>query len=71
MHVRVDEARHQGCVAKIDGLGSGGMSHGGAGSHDLSAFYQDFAGAENATRFYIEKTRGMENDGLRRRRSLR
>jgi hypothetical protein len=71
MDVGVDQAGHQGCVAEIDGLRSGRMGYGGAGSYNLSAFDEDLAGGEDATRFYIEKTRGMQNDGVRRRRSLR
>ena len=71
MNVGVDQARHQGRVAEIDGLRTGGMGYGGAGSHDLSAFDQDLTGGENTARFYIEKTRGVENDGLRCGRSLR
>ena len=71
MHVGVDQARHQGGVAEVDGLRSGGMSNGGAGSNDLPAFDQDLAGGKNTARFYIEKTRGMKNDGVRCGRSLR
>jgi hypothetical protein len=47
------------------------MGYGGAGRHDLSTFDKDLAGGENTTGFYIEKTRGVENDGLSGGRSLR
>jgi hypothetical protein len=47
------------------------MGYGRAGSHNLSTFDQDLAGGENTTGFYIEKTRGVENDGLGSGWSLR
>jgi hypothetical protein len=68
--VSVNQARHQGGVAEVDGLCAGGMGNRGAGSHDLSAFDQDFAWGEDTARFYIEKTRSMENDGGRCGRRL-
>jgi hypothetical protein len=71
MYVSVDQTRHQGRIAEIDGLRAGGMANRGAGSNDLSAFDQHLARGENTARFYVEKARGMENDGLRRGWSLR
>jgi hypothetical protein len=47
------------------------MGYRGGGSYDLSAFDQDLTGGKDTTRFYIEKARGMENDGVRCGRSLR
>ncbi|MEA3005630.1 MAG: hypothetical protein QOI94_899, partial [Acidobacteriaceae bacterium] len=71
MYVGVYQARHQGGVAEVDGLRSGGMSDGGTGGNDFSTFDQDLTGGENTACLYIEQARGMEDDGLRCRRRLR
>ncbi len=71
MHVGVDQAGHQGGVAQIDGLGSGGMGDGGAGGNDLLSFDQDLSGDKHAAALDIEQARGMENDGVRGCGSLR
>jgi hypothetical protein len=71
VYVGVDQARHEGGIAEVDVLRSGWMGYGGAGGNDFSAFDKDFTGGENTACFYIEKARGMENDGWGRRRSLR
>ena len=65
MYVGVNQARHQGGVAQIDGLGPGGMGDGGAGGNDLLSFNQDLAGDKHAAALYIEQARGMENDRVR------
>ena len=70
MHVGVDQAGHQRRVAQIDGLRSGGMGDGRAGGNDLLSFDQDLPGGKHAAAFDIEQARGMENDGVRWRRSL-
>jgi len=62
MDVGVDEAGHQGRVAQIDGLGSGGMGYGGAGGNDLLSFDQDLSGGKHAASLDIEQAGGMEND---------
>jgi hypothetical protein len=71
MYVGIDQTRHEGCVAEVDGLHPGGVSYGGAGGNNFSALNQDLTGSENTACFYIEQARGMENDGLRRGQSLR
>jgi hypothetical protein len=58
----VNQAGHQGRVAQIDGLGSGGMGYGGAGGNDLFSFDQDLSGDKHAAALDIKQARGMEND---------
>jgi hypothetical protein len=68
--VGVDQARHQRGVAKVDGLRSGGVGHGGAGGNNLVPLHQDLSRRNNASGFDIEQARGMENDWVPRRLSL-
>ena len=70
MDVGVDQPRHQRGIAKIDGLRSCRVGYGGAGGDNLLSFDQDFSGGKNAAGFDVEQARGMENDGVRRSRSL-
>ncbi len=67
MHVRVDEAWHQGCVAEVDELCSGWMSDAGAYGRDAFAFDADFGGRDDPSGGDVEHSRGVEDNwGLRR-----
>ncbi len=70
MDVGVDQSGHQRGIAKIDGLRSSRVSYRGAGGDNLLPFDQDFSGGKDAAGFDVEQARGMENDGMRRSRSL-
>ena len=66
MHMRVDQARHQGGVAKIDHFGARGMLHAAADGGDALAFDQDFAGADDLAGFHVQQPRGVKDDRMRR-----
>ncbi len=53
--VGVDQARQQGAVAEVDGLGASGMAHGCAHLGDSFAFDQDLAGREDFPGFDLEQ----------------
>jgi hypothetical protein len=59
----VDEAGHEGGVAKIEDLGSGGMRDGGAGGGDALAFDENLAWGEDAAGVDFEEAGGVEDDG--------
>ncbi len=66
VHVRVDQSGHEGAVAGIDDLGSGGMGHVLGDLGDAIAGDEDFGGGNDACGGYIEHVRGAENDHLLR-----
>jgi ethanolamine ammonia-lyase large subunit len=65
MHVGVDQARHQGCIAEIDGLRAPGVGDRGADGNDLVSFNQHLSWGQDAATLDIEQARGMENHGVR------
>ncbi len=62
MHVRVDEAGHQGCVAEVDDLCSGWMRDAGAYGCDAFALDADFGGRNDLSCGDVEHSRGVENN---------
>ena len=68
MHMRVDQARHQGGVAQIDHFRARRMTDRAAHRRDAVALDQDLAGRHDAAAFRVEQARGMQHNGVRRRR---
>jgi hypothetical protein len=58
MYVRVDEARHQGCVAEVDDLCSGWVSDAGANGCDALTLNADLCGCDDLSDGDIEHSRG-------------
>ncbi len=64
MHMRVDQARHQGGVAQIDHFGVRGMLHAAAGGRNAFAFDQDFTGTNDLAALHIQQPGGVQNDRM-------
>jgi hypothetical protein len=69
--VRVNQARKEGGVAKVNNFGAGGASDFCADFFYDVALDKDFAGGSNAAGVYVEEAGGVEDDGMRLRRGLR
>jgi hypothetical protein len=70
MHVGVDEAGHQGCVAEVDDLRSGWVSDVGSYGGDALAFDQDFGRSDDLSVRDVEHPCGVEDDGMLQWRGL-
>jgi hypothetical protein len=65
MHVRVDQAGHQGAVPEIDDFRARGMFHTRSHLGDAVALNQDFAWLDDLPGFDIQQPRGMQDHGTR------
>ena len=62
VHVSVDQAGEQSCVAEIDDLRPGWMINGRAGGSDAVALDQYFAWRDDVSGLDVQEPRGMEDD---------
>ena len=62
--VGVDETRHQGCGAEVDGLGSRGVGDVLADLGDAVAGDEDFAGGDELAGGDVEQVSGVEDCGF-------
>ena len=63
MHVHIDEARHEGAIAKVDGFGSGLMSDARTDFDNAFAPNQDLARCDHLSRFDIQHACRVEYYG--------
>jgi len=69
--VRINQAGHQGAVAKVDNLGSRGMTDSASHLRDFVAPDQYLTGSDDAAVLNIEQPRGVQDNRMWSLRGLR
>ena len=69
--MRINQAGHQGAVAKVDHLRALGMTVGSPNFFDLVTTDQNFAGSDDAAVLNIEQPRGVQDNRMWSLRGLR